>query len=198
MAIRFQCSACSQPIEVDDEWALRTVACPYCRKTVTAPGGSTLPELSEIPTASPLAPREAGVLHPPAAGESTGALASSPNRVAVVAFGLACGLVLLTCLYLMVFSAHRLELEDLARPEQTFAENLQAFNEYVDQQGGRVPGWMVAMAVLPLSAVLVWIATLVCGMVGVRRAPRRAWALAALVIAGMVSVFFCCGGVIRL
>ena len=54
MAIRFQCGACSQPIEVDDEWALRAVACPYCRKTITAPSESTLGDLSRIPMASPL------------------------------------------------------------------------------------------------------------------------------------------------
>ena len=41
MSIQFLCPACSQPIEIDDEWSARPVACPYCRKTITAPESST-------------------------------------------------------------------------------------------------------------------------------------------------------------
>jgi hypothetical protein len=42
MAIQFLCSACGQPIEVDDNMANLTVTCPYCRKVVLTPTQSNL------------------------------------------------------------------------------------------------------------------------------------------------------------
>lgn len=52
MAIRFTCPSCSQPIEIDDQWAGQSVGCPYCKKVVNAPPASTWPP-SEVPQASP-------------------------------------------------------------------------------------------------------------------------------------------------
>jgi hypothetical protein len=52
MAIRFTCQSCQQPIEVDDQWAGQSVACPYCEKVITAPRESTLPD-HDIPEATP-------------------------------------------------------------------------------------------------------------------------------------------------
>ena len=37
MSIQFLCSACGQPIEVDDDMANLTVTCPYCRNSVIVP-----------------------------------------------------------------------------------------------------------------------------------------------------------------
>jgi len=42
MAIQFHCAGCNNPIEVDDDYAGRTAACPYCNKVVTVPQTSTL------------------------------------------------------------------------------------------------------------------------------------------------------------
>ncbi|MCH8806353.1 MAG: hypothetical protein IH986_09730 [Planctomycetes bacterium] len=42
MSIQFECPSCSQPIEVDDEYAGQTAACPYCRKVVSIPSVTTL------------------------------------------------------------------------------------------------------------------------------------------------------------
>lgn len=42
MAIRFHCPSCKQPIEIDNEWAGQSVACPYCQKVVTAPQNDEL------------------------------------------------------------------------------------------------------------------------------------------------------------
>ncbi len=41
MPIQFSCTSCSEPIEVDDEHAGQTAACPYCRHVVTVPQEST-------------------------------------------------------------------------------------------------------------------------------------------------------------
>ncbi|MFQ5422529.1 MAG: hypothetical protein ACE5F9_00960 [Phycisphaerae bacterium] len=63
MAIQFACTACGQPIEVDDELADQVVTCPFCRKTVTAPSQSNLapgphPAPSESTPAMPYAPQD--------------------------------------------------------------------------------------------------------------------------------------------
>jgi hypothetical protein len=42
MAIQFQCSGCSQPIEVDDEHAGKTATCPYCQRLIAIPLSSTI------------------------------------------------------------------------------------------------------------------------------------------------------------
>jgi hypothetical protein len=68
MAIRFSCPSCRQPIEVDDNWAGQTVACPYCRRVVTAPAQSSWPP-PVIPVA---APATGGIAPPPPPGIPAG------------------------------------------------------------------------------------------------------------------------------
>lgn len=62
MAIRFSCPSCRQPIEVDDNWGGQAVACPYCRRVVTAPQESDWPP-GNVPVATPAGP--AGFAPPP-------------------------------------------------------------------------------------------------------------------------------------
>jgi len=52
MAIQFQCSACRQPIEVDDQFANQQAVCPFCRKVITVPASSSL-AAGSIPEARP-------------------------------------------------------------------------------------------------------------------------------------------------
>lgn len=61
MAIQFTCPACSQPIEIDDQYAGQQVVCPYCEGVVTAPAESqpvatTQPAASPVPRPAPLSP----------------------------------------------------------------------------------------------------------------------------------------------
>ena len=71
MPIQFRCTSCSQPIEIDNEFAGQAVTCPYCEKVVTAPrptetgmviaashGGSA----GDGPPSIPQRPPEKGVL----------------------------------------------------------------------------------------------------------------------------------------
>lgn len=81
MAIRFACPSCRQPIEVDDQWGGQAVACPYCRRVVSAPNESTWPP-EEVPIASPA--RTGFPSPPPPPGQSPmapsgGAYLSSPH-----------------------------------------------------------------------------------------------------------------------
>jgi hypothetical protein len=71
MAIQFHCVGCSQPIEVDNEFAGRTAMCPYCRRVVTVPAESTLRELAPAVARPTDAPSGSGLPPPlPPAGLS--------------------------------------------------------------------------------------------------------------------------------
>ena len=219
MAIRFQCSLCAQPIEIDDEWASKLVACPYCRKTVTAPAESTLDENATVPTATPLA----GTGTAPLPGMGAAALASpgatplvdpgaappypqayaadpdasaQPNPLATVALVLGCILVALNLTYCGILMAYGDEIRAMqpTDPSAPFAEQMQHMMEQVGAAGGVFPAWLIVYSMLMFAIVIVWLGTLGFGIAGIRRTYRRPRAIAALVIAGVVPIVSCCGG----
>jgi len=196
VAIRFQCGACSQPIEVDDEWAQKAVACPYCRKTITAPSESTLGDLSRIPMASPLLVTGNAVALPTPAPSSYALPNSKANPLAVAAFILAAAMVILLLSGAMIVASHALELEQLQKdlqpqPGADSGSQFRAIMEYFDAHGGQFPGWLVAVGVLQISAMAACAAAIVCGLLALRRTPRRALAVVALVSCGCVVLLFC-------
>jgi len=192
MAIRFQCGACAQPIEVDAEWASKPVLCPYCRKSVTAPAESQL-DLEQIPAASP-------------AGASAGeAFSAKParNPMAGIALLLACLLMAQLIVASRIVAAHQsvfgevqAKFEAMSREGAGFVEAMQrAWLAYLEEQGGAVPGWVQALTLLQCSALGTWLAAVICGILGVRRRCRRAMAVVALALSGLAPVLLCCGGV---
>jgi hypothetical protein len=76
MSIQFFCTSCGQPIEVDDEHAGKTAACPYCRQLVSVPAESTYRPGQPPPTPAGAAtapfnsPEPQRPLEPPPAGNS--------------------------------------------------------------------------------------------------------------------------------
>ena len=68
--------------------------------------------------------------------------------------------------------------------------------ECLEAQGGNPPTWMITMMLLEFGGLGVWLGAIICGIVGVCRPRRRAWAVAALIIAGFAAVFLCCGGLL--
>lgn len=199
MAIRFHCASCSQPIEVDDEWALKLVACPYCRKTVTAPAETQIDAAALIPTAT--APRDVHEIDsptdaPPAAPPSIHP--RSENSVAVAALVLACALFACIASCLVLYSVNAPEFREQQRRATELMEQGKSFMEALqvvaDEQATVQPSVGVAVAsVLQLVAIPIWIATLICGILGVRRAFRRSFAIIALCIAGLAPLVMCCG-----
>lgn len=78
MAIQFQCPSCSQPIEVDDEFAGQPAACPYCRRVVSVPEKTTLAPAGAV-VARPLPPESnSGSVVPGAAPDHS--QAAPPDR----------------------------------------------------------------------------------------------------------------------
>jgi hypothetical protein len=196
MAIRFHCASCRQPIEVDDEWALKAVACPYCRKTVIAPAESTLGDLSGIPVASPLGAVDEAGLAPPQ--ELQGVRGHRPNRFAVAALALAALAFLSFIMANVVASDHVLELEEFAQPGMTPQQQIDAFSKFVEDNGGKYPTWFwTTFAMLGLSCVT-WPIALTCGIIGVMRQRQRGLAIVALVICGAQFALFLCSGVAQL
>jgi len=198
MAIRFQCGACSQPIEVDDEWALKAVACPYCRKTITAPSESTLGDLSRIPMATPLMDVGSAVVLPASAPISHAPPNSRANPLAVAAFILAAVMVILLLSVAVIASSHALELEQIQKelqpkPGADSGAQFRAAMEYVNTHGGQIPGWLVALGLLQISAMASCAAAIVCGLLALRRIARRALAVIALISCGSVVLLFCLG-----
>jgi len=196
MAIRFQCGACSQPIEVDDEWAQRAVACPYCRKTITAPSESTLGDLSRIPMATPLMDVGSAVALPMSATNAYAKPNANANPMAVAAFILAAAMIILLLSGAMIVTSHALELEQLQKELQPMpgvdsGSQLRAVMEYIDAHGGQFPGWLVAVGVLQISSMAACAAAIVCGLLALRRTARRALAVIALVSSGCVVLLFC-------
>lgn len=195
MAIRFQCSSCLQPIEVDDEWATKVVACPYCRNTITAPAESTVTDPSEIPTASPIVEGEAVPAGPAPLPQR--AIGPSTNVIALVALLLSFGVLALLAAQSVLMSGHSLEWEqmeeEITELESESVSRMQAFNEYLHSRGGELPSWLVASTAITMFAMAGCVGAIVCGILGLRRVQRRPLAIAALLICGSVVVFFCAG-----
>jgi len=204
MSIRFQCGNCSQPIEIDDQWASKAVACPYCRKTVTAPAESTIKDLTDVPLADPLTTAPSFGFPPAVPHTHTAVAETSPNRIAVVAIALASAMALFIVLAGMVTTAHQLEIESLQKRMLELQKEgvspllatQRASSELYEEYGGLPPRWMMGLGVLYVCAGLTWIAALVCALVGMRRVRRRRWAVMALALTAIFPLLVCCGGYI--
>jgi len=198
MAIQFQCGACHQPIEVDEEWGGKTVACPFCQSRVTAPTQTQL-EDEAVPTASPTMAQPP---HPSHRAEPSYAPAQPKNTIAIVA-AVAAGLMLVALLGMRgVQNAHIGEIERMeARMLELSEEGMGMFQasqtasmELMEANDGAIPGWIVSMWALMAVAGMLWVATLVCGILGARWLTHRRYAVGALVVCGVAPVLFCCGG----
>ena len=190
MAIRFQCGSCNQPIEVDDQWGGRTVACPYCKSTITAPFESTLGDLSDIPAASPVTSGEIDSSAPVNAQSN-----ESSNVVALVALILAMIVIALIGLGTMIAAPHALEMKQIAREleeaQDSAGSATKAIIQYAQSHGGDLPTWMFMLGMIHIVTMAISVAAIVCGIVGLRHARRRRMAVAALAICGGITVYSC-------
>ena len=205
MVIRFHCASCSQPIEVDAEWALKAVSCPYCRKTVTAPAESQIDDVSRIPTATPAVKTDipdavsgTSLSPDPQFGAAPVVGDVQHNGAAMAAFILACALLACIASSLIVYRSHGAEIlgvqqrtEELVRQgKNSLASAQQAWLDYYD---GEIPGWLMASSFLMMVALALWVGTLVCAIIGVLRPYRRGYAVFALGVVAL-SPCFLCGG----
>ena len=194
MEIRFPCPSCKQPIEIDQEWASRAVACPYCRKTVTAPAESTLGPIDDIPMASPMDPSAAA---PQALPHASHRGYSGTNRIALVSMVLSMLMVLSLVSYLTVVIGHQDEMFDKSAMQGGFSDSfdasLKAAEKLIQENGGVPPAWMLIMQASQFLGMMLWVASLICGIIGVTRKPRRHLAVSALIAVAAAPIALCMG-----
>ncbi len=200
MAIQFPCVSCGQPIEIDDEWGGKTVACPFCHSRINAPLESQFAEVEQVPTASPVTP---GVQDAdPSVTPVSSVGVPESNRLAVVAVILA-GLLLIGLITVnRIVAAHREELLQVQNRTQELADDgtgliiasQKAWMEVYEQNGGVPPNWILAMVLVMALSGLVWLAALICAILALRKPLNRQFAVAALAVCGISPVVFCCCG----
>jgi len=195
MAIRFPCPSCIELIEVDDQWARRLVACPYCHGTIRAPGESIKDEVSQAPpVANPAYPAEPLPAHSAPKPYPHPEFNRAGNSVAVVAFVLASlgvGLVIIGIVIAAQQPNDSLALQQVLQEAEGTSGQLQAVQEYIRQHGGTIPTWLIAITLLQLCALVFCATALVCGIVALRRTARRKMSVAAATISGGYILLSC-------
>jgi hypothetical protein len=186
MAIQFHCPGCRQPVEVDDEWAGKLVACPYCRRTVTAPAESLL-DVSSVPSAKPLAGSREVVAELPAEWHAAAPAAPS-NIVAMVGLGLAVAGWLALVVSKVLMSPHLPTIERFYTEGGNFMD---AQRRMFDHYGGNFPASLMVASLLVFTALGLWVAALICSLIGMRWPQRRPWAIAGLVLCGAFPFLMC-------
>lgn len=180
MAIQFQCPSCRQPIEIDEQWAAQPVACPYCKRVVTAPAQSTWPA-EPVPTASPTT-YEVNTLGPTAPPASR--VSPAPpvhSATGAWALTLACTAAVLCILaWFFFFMSMATVAMEAAGPNATPQEQQQAMTKIMAE--GKIPHSPFASA-SSLLGTACGIGSLVLALLTfVRKEGGRGMAIAALVI----------------
>lgn len=202
MAIQFFCTACGQPIEVDDNMANLAVTCPYCHKPVIAPAQSDLTTRPQ-PTAPLPGPGEFQV---PAVRSTTpptgpmGPAAVLPSALAPLRPRTIAGWLSLGCMVLAIgitvygSMATAMLIQDL-HPESLKPDQQAEFQGKIAERFQAHPilafTLLLGVCLLPVAAVILAVAALVAG-------GRPRWpAITTLAILGLGIVFSCAGLVIQ-
>jgi len=179
MPIQFLCPSCGQPIEIDDQWADKNVACPFCRNTVLAPADSNYEPPRVVPAAHGVAAQtdasEGTRLQPPTR--------SGGNIVALWAFGCAALSLLAFAVFSSVVMSHAMEALGTEFTAQQFQKYLLDLVE-----AGKPPRWLGAALLAVFLAAALWVAGLICAILALRMPKRRGFAYAAIGLLGVLPV----------
>jgi hypothetical protein len=162
---------------VDNDWAHRLVECPYCHDTVTAPGMSALAAPQARPVGQPHAweTAEAGPMPAPPAPRSNGvAVVALLLAIASLSLGVAMGFYAFHVLTPILGTSPTQE-----QVQKTIQDAFQS------QQP-----WAIRLGLGFLAAMALWLAGVVCAVVGMCRNAPRGLAIAALVVLFMPVLMF--------
>ncbi len=184
MVVQFLCPACSQPLEIDDQWAGKPVSCPYCCRTVTTPSESTLDQ-SAIPQATGLL--EADGLTSPAAEQM------APPEIPTTSHPLAGWSLALGAAAVAVFIGMNIVLGMDPEVQRTIggAQTTREVQERMMEQmaSGNMPSWFLTTVIGGLLIFGLWLAGLVCGFIALSKpGPRRKAHLGLLLCGGLLLV----------
>lgn len=180
MAIRFQCPSCEQPIEIDDEWAEKPVACPFCRKTVTAPVGSTL-HIQTVPVASPIASPssfDAGLAVAPADVPT-----ERRHALPIWALVLSVSAIVLNFAPLILFPEDVKQWDSPDASERVMEQ----------MQKGQIPPGMLRLAALGFLDFLAWVSGGICGLISLRYRAQRRITFTSLALSLAFLLMMCAG-----
>ena len=122
------------------------------------------------------------------------------NGTAMAAFILACALMACILSWLIVYRSHGDEIFEVQQRTEELVQQgknavASAQQAWLDYYDGELPGWLMAASFLMMVAFALWVGTLVCAIIGVRRPYRRGYAVFALGVV-VLSPCFMCGGMI--
>lgn len=206
--IRFYCSHCGRPIEVDDAFAGAQATCPYCHQVTTVPQQSTYrpgigagPGPATIPTGGTSAGRLGGQAHPepppvpPAEGLHIGEESARREtgrrlgRWALICTLVGVGLSAAVMTTVLIVLFERVDVSQATPP--TPEQQLEIMEEVIR----RFP-WVPAVEVGLIALYLAGLSLAITSMV---HAPRWNWAgLISLVICSLMVLCFCTGMLTRL
>ena len=83
--------------------------------------------------------------------------------------------------------------EQMEKARAAGTSGMTAMMQYLQKQGGAAPGWLITVGLIEMGVMAAWTATVILGVIGVLRPYRRAFAVAALVISGLVCFLLCFG-----
>jgi hypothetical protein len=159
--------------------------------------------MSGIPMASPLTATEPRAFGGAGAFVQAGvpqgvSAARNVNRLALVALILAAWSMLSLIVANIILAPHHTELEELQKTMSSatsFAETMQAQSAFFEAHP-QAPHWLIPASMLVIVAGLTSLTAIVCALIALRCPYRRGLAVTALLVAGAVPTFFCCGGVV--
>ncbi len=93
-----------------------------------------------------------------------------------------------------IASAHRLELQDLetAVRGKGFSESMAVQQEFYKKYPDAIV-WMGQFALTALGTLLLSLAAVICGVIGVRRPVRRGMAVTSIIMGAVVPIMICAG-----
>jgi hypothetical protein len=206
MAIQFPCPSCSQPIEVDDEYAGQAAACPYCRRVVNVPTespGEMRPAAMARPTLSPAqgevgaGPREAPPLGevrpeapppPPPGGLHVGPTPFTRRHTAETYgnYSLVCA-ALVVVLFGAVFAYGLMTAPVIGAPGTTTQPDIRQLAEQFQNAPGAA--WLSAGQCGMLFFAVVGVGFAIASLSKMMRGNWRGWI--GLVVSGGALLVFC-------
>jgi len=179
MSIQFACTNCGQPIEVDDEHAGESAACPYCHHVVTVPQESTYKPEAAVP-----ARPATGSPHPAAGGYGADLGAERGRRLG--SYGLICtGITIVLLVIASIVAGYMIASRPGGLPQGKMS------NEQMEKLMVEI-GHAPAIQGLSIAAFVAALVGLTFGVVSVSQARAGNWrGWLALVVCGAYVVCNC-------
>jgi len=202
MPIQFCCTRCGEPIEVDDEHAGQTAACPYCRHMVTVPRESTYDPDAAIAAR----PAQAGgaASAEDGGGEAAGPLppglsrAGYSDRRRQAAHTLGTWALICTVLAVVLFIVYLVGAVTIIAPVvgDQISPNLDKEQISAVQAVASQHPWILAAV---CGAVFFALAGLTLAIVSLTQARQRNWrAVTALTVCGVFFLCVCLGLIVNI